>query len=845
MPFVYGVTQPELNYKADNLDVRVKLTDNLVYDGKRHSMIITLVNRGNRAMDMRKVEMYFHSLYMVEPDYLPDPGGYQLADYHVRLDHIKGMLFRMKFLRRFGIMMPNDPKEIKLTVQDWGVSKTDVPNNWYLVAKGLDAKPILSTTVEDQSFVEDFVDPNQYKRYRNDQYSPFSPLARFDHIKGDDLGPAISRYTVIPTPKEVMYDTANPVVIDDTWVISTPPALLNEAHLLRDKLGLKVVDAPVATNAIILEIGNTGYNDKDSYVIKTFDCADVISIKGGSSSGVFYGAQTLISLLTDNGTISLGRLPGMVIIDEPRFEYRGVHLDVARNFHPKETVNDLIDTMAHYKLNKLHLHLSDDEAWRLEIPKLPELTSVAGRRCHDLKETSCILPQLGSGPLPLPPGSGYYKREDYRDILRHAAKNHVEIIPEFQMPSHAHAAIKAMEERFRRTNDIDHLLTDLDDKSEYMSVQMFDDDAMNPCIESTYNFVKVVINTIKNMHIGITPLEVFNLGGEAVPEGAWVNSTACRKAFPNVAPEDLPVYAKAYFMSRLAKMVIIDEGLRIAGYEDAFFLNGEPLPGGSDNLLVYPYQNVWEWGLANRAYKLANAGYPVVMSPVTHLSFDHPYEPDPNEPGFYWASRYLDTQKVFSLRPEHLYNNIDVKRSGEPLTRLDVCGVNDVNCDPLRAPNNIKGLQSFGWTEIIKDKDTLQSMLFPRMLALAERAWHKEPWENTTVTPERDYEMFANKVGYRELPKLDRDQVKYRIPMPGVSVATNNNRDFQINMKAEFPNLQLQYSSDGGATWTDYTRPFIISDVNKMYLLRTLSTDGLRSSRVASFAINDIIGQKK
>lgn len=239
------------------------------------------------------------------------------------------------------------------------------------------------------------------------------------------------------------------------------------------------------------------------------------------------------------------------------------------------------------------------------------LLKVAGRRCHDLAEKLCIIPQLGSGPLPRAPGSGYYRREDYRDILRHAAKNHVEVIPEFQMPSHAHAAVKAMEERFRRNNDINHLLTDLEDESNYMSVQMFSDDAMNPCIESTYNFMKTVIQSIKNMHIGITPLQIFNLGGEAVPEGAWVNSTACRKAFPNVAPKDLPVYAKAYFMSRLAKMVIVDENLRLAGYEDAFFLNGEPLPGGSENLLVYPYQNVWEWGLANRAYKLANSGYPV------------------------------------------------------------------------------------------------------------------------------------------------------------------------------------------------------------------------------------------
>lgn len=233
VPLTYGLTQRELNYIAKNLGVRVKLTDNLVYDGKKHSMIITLVNTGDRPMDMRKLDMYFHSLYMVEPDFLPNEDGHKLTNYKVRLFHINGMLFRMRFTRRFALMMPNDPREIKITVQDWAVSKTDVPNNWYITADGLQPKTLAATAVEDQSFVEDFTDPNQYKRYRNDMYSPYTPLARFDHIKGNDLGPVINRYAVLPTPKEVMLDSATPVTIDDTWVVSTAPGLLNEAYVVR------------------------------------------------------------------------------------------------------------------------------------------------------------------------------------------------------------------------------------------------------------------------------------------------------------------------------------------------------------------------------------------------------------------------------------------------------------------------------------------------------------------------------------------------------------------------------------------------------------------------------------
>ena len=144
-----------------------------------------------------------------------------------------------------------------------------------------------------------------------------------------------------------------------------------------EKLRLPTTDSPKATNAIILELGDTGYNDPESYVIKTLSCADAISIKGATPAGVFYGMQTLLGMLSDQVDANTRTIPGVTIMDEPRYEYRGVHLDVARNFHEKETVMKLIDTMSQYKLNKLHLHLSDDEAWRIDIPGLPELRSVS------------------------------------------------------------------------------------------------------------------------------------------------------------------------------------------------------------------------------------------------------------------------------------------------------------------------------------------------------------------------------------------------------------------------------------------------------------------------------------
>ena len=230
-----ALTQQELNYIGNNLDVKVKITDNLKYDGKRHTMILSLSNSGNQAINLRDVVMYFHSFFMIEPDHLPAPEGYHSRKYNIKLKHENGMLFSMDFLPMFGIILPNQSKEIQLNVQDWAVSKTDVINNWYLASNGLNPATVASTAVNDLSFVEEFVDPNQYKRYRNDQYSPFSPVERFSKIKGDDLGPEAVRFSVLPTPKEMTLDTARPIKIDKSWVISAAPSLISEATFLSGK----------------------------------------------------------------------------------------------------------------------------------------------------------------------------------------------------------------------------------------------------------------------------------------------------------------------------------------------------------------------------------------------------------------------------------------------------------------------------------------------------------------------------------------------------------------------------------------------------------------------------------
>ena len=198
------------------------------------------------------------------------------------------------------------------------------------------------------------------------------------------------------------------------------------------------------------------------------------------------------------------------IVDAPRFRYRGLHLDVARNFQSKQTVEKLLDLMAFYKLNRLHLHLTDDEGWRIEIKQLPELTSVGGRRGHSLDETANLIPSQGSGPTPdskSSPGTGYYSQGDFVEILRFAQQRHIMVIPEIDLPGHARAAVKSMEARRHKlraqgqTDEADaFLLQDPNDKSKYESVQLWRDNIVDVGRENTYRFLKVVVNEFRDIY---------------------------------------------------------------------------------------------------------------------------------------------------------------------------------------------------------------------------------------------------------------------------------------------------------------------------------------------------------
>ncbi|CAG5130117.1 unnamed protein product, partial [Candidula unifasciata] len=265
-------------------------------------------------------------------------------------------------------------------------------------------------------------------------------------------------------------------------------------------------------------------------------------------------------------------IPDSQVEDWPRFTYRGMHVDTARNFIPKTTILKLLKVMSLYKLNKLHFHLSDDEGWRLEIPGLEELTKIGGRRCHDLEERECVMSTLGSGADDQSSGSGFYTVKEVRCLLFCCC--------------------------------CDYLLDDPADTSYYFSVQYYTDNAVNPCIESTYRFISEVYKQVSEIHRAIQPLKVYHFGGDEVATGAWVNSTACASLLRS------GVSLKSVFTQRVATMT---KNVSLAAWEDGL-MDHDSTPWersllANKDVIVQSWQNVWEWGVASRAYNLANAGY--------------------------------------------------------------------------------------------------------------------------------------------------------------------------------------------------------------------------------------------
>ena len=481
--------------------------------------------------------------------------------------------------------------------------------------------------------------------------------------------------------------------------------------------------------------------------------------------------------------------------------------------------------MAMYKLNVFHMHLTEDEGWRLQIPSLPELTDVGAKRGHTLDSKHFLPPSHGSGgEIDNKTGTGFYTTADFIEILKYADKLHIQVIPEFEAPGHARAAIKSMDARYDRlmaegkTEEAGkYRLNDPDDKSKYSTAQYWTDNVINVSLPSTYNFVEAVINDVVRMYkeAGV-PLTTINWGGDEVPHGVWEQSPAYFK-LKATHPEIQNTGDLWYYFYGRVNQLMKAKGLSLAGWEEmslrktkldgnAFYVpNPDFMP---EHLQAEVWNNTLGGGNEDLAYKLANAGYKTVLTPVTNLYFDMAHYKSFDEPGYYWGA-FADIDKPFSFIPYDYFKNAKVDRNGLPLNRNIFIGKQRLTD---YGKTNIAGLQCAVWGENIKSTGRLEYMLLPRLLGFAERAWAKDPdWATETNTAKSDslYQVawvnFLNVLGKRELPRLSYYGYQYRIPKPGVML-----QDGKYFANEQFPGLTIRYTTNGAepdAKSKVYTQP--------------------------------------
>lgn len=479
-----------------------------------------------------------------------------------------------------------------------------------------------------------------------------------------------ANYEVIPLPQEIKITTGSFVLNDRTSIVypKDNKEMQQNANLLAKYIHqmsgkkLKVIDEPVTSNAIILATGLNADN-AEAYQLKVTQ--DNVTITGTSEAGTFYGIQTLRKSLpiTNKGDISL---PAAEINDYPRFSYRGVHLDVSRHFFPADSVKRFIDMMALHNINRLHWHLTDDQGWRIEIKKRPELTTIGSKRSETVIGHN-------SGEYDGIPYSGFYTQDEAREIVKYAQERHITVIPEIDLPGHMQAALAAYPE-----------LGCTGGPYEVWKMWGVSEDVLCAGNDKTLTFIEDVLNEI----IDIFPSEYIHVGGDECPKVRWEKCPKCQarikaEGIKGDKKHSAEEYLQSYVISRMEKFVE-SKGRHIIGWD-------EILEGG-----LAPNATVMSWRGMDGGIEAAKQKHNVVMTPNTYVYLDYYQSADTDlEPDA--IGGYLPLEKVYSFEPTAGISPEDQKY--------------------------VIGAQANLWTEYIPTFSQVEYMIMPRIDAVADIQW--------------------------------------------------------------------------------------------------------------------------
>ena len=498
-----------------------------------------------------------------------------------------------------------------------------------------------------------------------------------------------ANYQVIPLPQEVALSQESPFNLNDGTIIAYPEnneLLKRNAEFLAEYISQSTgrtlqtealapgSEAPKGAITLGLDpaIGN-----REGYVLTVK--ADRVTLNGQTENGVFYGIQTLRKSIPAETKATSILLPAGSIQDEPRFSYRGMHLDVGRHFFPIEFVKKYIDLLALHNMNTFHWHLTEDQGWRIEIKKYPKLTeigawrdrTVIGRNTEEYDNTRY---------------GGFYTQEQAKEIVKYAGERYITVIPEVDLPGHMLAALAAYPEMGCTGGPYEVC----------PRWGVFEDVL---CIgnEKSMQFLEDVMAEI----IDIFPSKYIHIGGDEAPRTRWEKCPKCQarirteklKADKNHTAEDR---LQSYCMTRIEKL-LNSKGRQIIGWDE--ILEGD----------VAPNATVMSWRGSAGGIKAAQLGHDVIMTPNDYCYFDY-YQSEDTRHEPFAIGGFVPLEKVYSLNPTASLTEEQAK--------------------------HILGTQANLWTEYIPTSEQVEYMVLPRMAALAEVQWtqlEKKDYTNFTT----------------------------------------------------------------------------------------------------------------
>lgn len=495
-----------------------------------------------------------------------------------------------------------------------------------------------------------------------------------------------------------------------------------------------------------------------------------VCISGASEAGVFYGIQTLRKSLPVAQDINVN-LSAVEIYDKPRFAYRGAMLDVARHFYTVDEVKTFIDMLALHNINRFHWHLTDDQGWRIEIKKYPKLMSVASER----KET--VVGRWYSGIYDGKPYGGYYTQDELRDVIDYAAKRHITIIPEVDLPGHMQAALTAYPE-----------LGCTGGPYEVRTIWGVSQDVLCVGNDFTLQFVKDVLSEVAD----IFPSEYIHIGGDECPKVRWEKCPKCQERIKSLGLKSDAKHTKeqrlqSYMIQEAAKY-LKEKGKRIIGWT-------EILEGG-----LVPDATLMSWIGESGGIEAAHQHHDVIMTPNTYLYFDY-YQSKKVEDEPLAIGGYLPIEKTYNYEP-----------MPKELTEEE--------------QQYIKGVQANLWTEYIPVFSQVQYMVLPRLGAAAEVQW--------TDPSKKDYKDFLRRVPHL-VAVYDCYGWNYATHVYDVNVdmkadTVNHVLNVQLSTMADDPIYYTLDGQDPTEKSLKYTKPFTI---DQSVVLKTMAVHPDRTSKIS------------